>query len=65
MCWADTRVHPIDAEDNAVALVKYANGAIGQFEVELESFRGGYGPARRSDGTEGTIWANNFSVHGF
>ena len=31
MCWADTRMHPIDAEDNAVALVKYANGAIGQF----------------------------------
>ena len=40
MCWADTRVHPIEAEDNAIGLVKYENGAIGQFEVSW-SFRGG------------------------
>ena len=33
MCWADTQVHPIDAEDSAIGLVKYASGAIGQFEV--------------------------------
>src|SRR5690606_17816449 len=32
MCWADTQVKPIDAEDHAIALVKYENGAIGQFE---------------------------------
>ena len=37
MCWADTQVHPIDAEDSAVGLVKYANGAVGQFEVILSS----------------------------
>ncbi len=33
MCWAATQVHPIEAEDHAIGLVKYANGAIGQFEV--------------------------------
>lgn len=64
MCWADTRVHPIDAEDNAVALVKYANGAIGQFEVSW-SFRGGMDLRDEVMGTEGTIWANNFLRTGF
>ncbi len=39
MCWAATQVHPIDAEDNDVGMVKYANGAIGQFEVSW-CFRG-------------------------
>jgi predicted dehydrogenase len=39
MCWAATQVHPIDAEDHAIGLVKYANGAIGQFEVSW-TFRG-------------------------
>ncbi|HET6995511.1 MAG TPA: Gfo/Idh/MocA family oxidoreductase [Chitinophagaceae bacterium] len=64
MCWADTRVHPIDAEDNAVALVKYANGAIGQFEVSW-SFRGGMDLRDEVMGTEGTIWTNNFLRTGF
>ena len=26
MCWADTQVKPIDAEDHAIALIKYENG---------------------------------------
>ena len=64
MCWADTRMHPIDAEDNAVGLVKYANGAIGQFEVSW-SFRGGMDLRDEVMGTEGTIWANNFLRTGF
>jgi predicted dehydrogenase len=64
MCWADTRVHPIDAEDNAVALVKYSNGAIGQFEVSW-SFRGGMDLRDEVMGTEGTIWTNNFLRTGF
>lgn len=64
MCWADTRVHPIDAEDNAIALVKYENGAIGQFEVSW-SFRGGMDLRDEVMGTEGTIWANNFLRTGF
>jgi hypothetical protein len=32
VCWADTQVHPIEAEDIAVGLVRYANGAMAQFE---------------------------------
>jgi len=64
MCWADTRVHPIDAEDNAIGLVKYENGAIGQFEVSW-SFRGGMDLREEVMGTEGTIWTNNFLRTGF
>ncbi len=64
MCWADTRVHPIDAEDNAIGLVKYANGAIGQFEVSW-TFRGGMDLRDEVMGSEGTIWTNNFLRTGF
>lgn len=64
MCWADTRVHPIDAEDNALGWVKYENGAIGQFEVSW-SFRGGMDLRDEVMGTEGTIWLNNFLRTGF
>lgn len=64
MCWAATQVHAIDAEDNAVGLVKYANGAIGQFEVSW-SFRGGMDLRDEVMGTEGTIWLNNFLRTGF
>lgn len=64
MCWADTRVHPIDAEDNALGWVKYENGAIGQFEVSW-SFRGGMDLRDEVMGTEGTIWTNNFLRTGF
>src|SRR5688572_14442271 len=35
VCWGDTQVHPIEAEDHAVGLVRYENGAIGQFEVKI------------------------------
>jgi predicted dehydrogenase len=64
ICWADTRVHPIEAEDNAVGLVKYENGAIGQFEVSW-TFRGGMDLRDEVMGTEGTIWTNNFLRTGF
>tara|TARA_R110000868_G_scaffold113100_1_gene303859 strand:+ start:3371 stop:4564 length:1194 start_codon:yes stop_codon:yes gene_type:complete len=64
MCWGDTRVHPIEAEDNAVGLVKYENGAIGQFEVSW-TFRGGMDLRDEVMGTEGTIWINNFLRTGF
>ncbi len=64
MCWADTRMHPIDAEDNAIGLVKYANGAIGQFEVSW-TFRGGMDLRDEVMGSEGTIWTNNFLRTGF
>lgn len=64
MCWADTQVHPIEAEDHAIALVKYANGAIGQFEVSW-TFRGGMDLRDEVMGTEGTIWLNGFLRTGF
>lgn len=64
MCWADTQVKPIDAEDHAIALVKYENGAIGQFEVSW-TFRGGLDLRDEVMGTEGTIWINNFLRTGF
>lgn len=64
MCWADTQVHPIDAEDHAIGLVKYANGAIGQFEVSWV-FRGGMDLRDEVMGTEGTIWINSFLRTGF
>jgi predicted dehydrogenase len=59
MCWADTQVKPIDAEDHAIGLVKYANGAIGQFEVSW-TFRGGLDLREEIMGSEGTIWSNGF-----
>lgn len=64
MCWGDTQVHPIEAEDSAIALVKYATGAIGQFEVAW-TFRGGMDLRDEVSGTEGTIWTNHFLRTGF
>src|SRR6187397_2281262 len=64
MCWADTQVKPIDAEDHAIGLVKYENGSIGQFEVSW-TFRGGLDLRDEVMGTEGTIWINNFLRTGF
>lgn len=64
MCWAETQVKPIDAEDHAIGLVKYANGAIGQFEVSW-TFRGGLDLRDEVMGTEGTIWINGFQRTGF
>ncbi len=59
MCWADTQVKPIEAEDHAIGLVKYENGAIGQFEVSW-AFRGGLDLRDEVMGSEGTIWSNGF-----
>ena len=64
MCWADTQVKPIDAEDHAIGMVKYENGAIGQFEVSW-TFRGGLDLRDEVMGTEGTIWINGFLRTGF
>ena len=64
MCWADTQVKPIDAEDHAIGLVKYENGAIGQFEVSW-TFRGGMDLRDEVMGSEGTIWTNSFLRTGF
>jgi predicted dehydrogenase len=64
MCWADTQVHPIEAEDSAVGLVRYENGAIGQFEVSW-TFRGGMDLRDEVSGTEGTIWLNHWLRTGY
>lgn len=64
MCWADTLVKPIEAEDNSLGWVLYENGAIGQFEVSW-SFRGGMDLRDEVMGTDGTIWVNNFLRTGF
>ena len=64
MCWADTQVKPIEAEDHAIGLVKYENGAIGQFEVSW-TFRGGMDLRDEVMGTEGTIWLNSWLRTGF
>jgi predicted dehydrogenase len=64
MCWADTQVHPIEAEDHAVGLVRYASGAVGQFEVSW-AFRGGMDLRDEVSGTEGTIWLNHWLRTGF
>ena len=64
MAWTDTLVHPIEAEDNAVALIRFESGALGQFEVSW-SFRGGMDLRDEVAGTEGTIWTNNFLRTGF
>jgi len=64
VCWGDTQVHPIDAEDHAIGLVRYENGAIGQFEVSW-AFRGGMDLRDEVAGTEGTIWLNHWLRTGF
>ena len=64
VCWADTLVHPIDADDQAIGLVRYDNGAVGQFEVSW-TFRGGMDLRDEVSGTEGTIWLNHWMRTGF
>jgi predicted dehydrogenase len=64
MCWADTIVHPIEAEDNGIAMIKFESGAIGQFEVSW-TFRGGMDLRDEVAGTEGTLWLNHFLRTGF
>jgi predicted dehydrogenase len=64
MCTSDTLVHPIEAEDSAVGLIRFANKALGQFEVSW-TFRGGMDLRDEVSGTEGTIWLNHFLRTGF
>lgn len=64
VCWADTQVHPIEAEDSAVGMVKYANGAMAQFETAW-TFRGGMDLRDEISGTDGTIWLNHWMRTGF
>jgi predicted dehydrogenase len=64
MCHTDTLVHPIADEDNAIALIRFESGAIGQFEVSW-TFRGGMDLRDEVAGTAGTIWINHFLRTGF
>ncbi|MGE3239682.1 MAG: Gfo/Idh/MocA family protein [Pirellulales bacterium] len=63
-CWADTQVHPIEAEDHGIGLVRYENGAVGQFEVSW-CFRGGMDLRDEVSGTDGTIWLNHWLRTGY
>ncbi len=64
MCTSDTLVHPIEAEDSGIGLIRFENRALGQFEVSW-TFRGGMDLRDEVAGTEGTIWLNHFLRTGF
>jgi predicted dehydrogenase len=64
ICWADTLVKPIKAEDHAVGLVRYETGAVTQFEVSW-AFRGGMDLRDEISGTEGTIRLDHFLDTGY
>jgi predicted dehydrogenase len=64
MCWAETQVKPIEAEDHAIALIRYETGAISQVEVSW-NFRGGMDLRDEVSGTEGTIRLDHWLRTGF
>ncbi len=64
MCWADTQVKPIEAEDHAIALIRYETGAISQIEVSW-NFRGGMDLRDEVSGTEGTVRLDHWLRTGF
>jgi predicted dehydrogenase len=64
VCWGATQVHPIEAEDSVVGLVRYASGALAQFEAAW-TFRGGMDLRDEVSGSEGTIWLNHWLRTGF
>jgi len=64
VCWADTLVKPIPAEDNAIALIRYETGAISQIEVSW-TLRGGMDLKDEVSGTEGSIQIDHWHDTGF
>ena len=64
VCWGATQVHPIEAEDSVVGLVRYASGAVAQFEAAW-TFRGGMDLRDEVSGSAGTIWLNHWLRTGF
>jgi predicted dehydrogenase len=64
VCWGATQVHPIEAEDSVVGLVRYASGAVAQFEAAW-TFRGGMDLRDEISGSDGTIWLNHWLRTGF
>lgn len=64
MCWSDTLIHPVDAEDHGIALIRFESGAVGQVEVSW-AFHGGMDLRDEVSGTAGTIWLNHWMRTGF
>jgi predicted dehydrogenase len=64
VCWGATQVHPIEAEDSVVGLVRYASGAVAQFEAAW-TFRGGMDLRDEVSGSDGSIWLNHWLRTGF
>lgn len=64
MCWADTLVHPVEAEDHGIVLIRFESGAMGQVEVSW-AFHGGMDLRDEVSGTQGTIWLNHWMRTGF
>jgi predicted dehydrogenase len=64
MCWADTLVHPVEAEDHGIVLIRFENGTMGQVEVSW-AFHGGMDLRDEVAGTAGTIWLNHWMRTGF
>lgn len=64
MCWSDTLVHPIEAEDHGIGLIRFESGAVGQFEVSW-AFHGGMDLRDEVSGTQGTIFLNHWLRTGF
>jgi len=64
ICWAETQVKPIEAEDHAIALIKYETGAVSQVEVSW-NFRGGMDLRDEVSGSEGIIRLDHWLRTGF
>ena len=63
MCWADTLVHPIEAEDNAIALIRFESRRDRPVRGVSWTFRGGMDLRDEVAGTEGTIWLEPLPAH--
>ncbi len=64
MAWADTLYHPIPIEDNAVGLIRFESGALGQVECSW-TFRGGMDLRDEVSGTQGMARIDHFLRTGF
>lgn len=54
MCWADTLEHDVPFEDNAIAIVRFADRSVGQIEAGWSS-HGGMDVRTEVYGTEGVV----------
>lgn len=64
IAWADTLYHPIPIEDNAVGLIRFESGALGQVENSW-TFRGGMDLRDEISGTQGMARIDHFLRTGF